>query len=325
MKKSILLLAVLVLAMPALAAVVFSIVDEGGDVVAINYVSDANVSAFALEISVADGNTIDDINDYFVGECDDGGQGYGIFLDKVTGIDIDGDDESPTYGEVLNYGSPVIDGNSPDGTGTGFGADAVPASGSTDTIIIEMGALYEDGNEPGLSGTLCKITVSGSTTVTIAANATRGNVVLADATEASTNLPISVPVGSSCPFSPAECNDWDAFGNPDCWLYPNQCYGDSDGLTQGSIKVGYYHVGTNDLDLLMLAWMVKEPTKGLGILTVPNGICADFAHDQQGSIKVGYYRVGTNDLDILMANWMIKNPTKGPGMPGDCGGTLEPE
>jgi hypothetical protein len=114
-------------------------------------------------------------------------------------------------------------------------------------------------------------------------------------------------------------------GKPDCWTYKYQCQGDADGLVQGSTKTGQYHVGTNDLAVLIGGWKVMEPPHGPGIASVPGGICADFARDQQGSTKTGIMRVFTNDLGILINNWLVTNPPQGPGLPVlDCGGDVEP-
>jgi hypothetical protein len=92
-------------------------------------------------------------------------------------------------------------------------------------------------------------------------------------------------------------------------------------------------VGSHDLNVLKGAYKVLEPPKGPGIDTVSvdrgdgtmiDGICCDFFHDQQGSSLFGYYRVGSNDLNILKATYKELEPPKGSGIPGDCGGTLEP-
>ncbi|UCG59578.1 MAG: right-handed parallel beta-helix repeat-containing protein, partial [Phycisphaerales bacterium] len=112
--------------------------------------------------------------------------------------------------------------------------------------------------------------------------------------------------------------EWVAVGRPDCWCYPRQCHGDADGQKAGSSKTGYYHVGPTDLNVLLSAWLVKEPPYGLGIASVPDGICADFAHDEGGSTKTGRYRVGPSDLNIMIANWLIKEPPHGPDVPADC-------
>ncbi|MHC4113459.1 MAG: hypothetical protein ACYSUY_20490 [Planctomycetota bacterium] len=72
------------------------------------------------------------------------------------------------------------------------------------------------------------------------------------------------------------------------------------------------------MNILISAWLVDEPPFGPGIVSIPNGICADFAHDLGGSAKTGYYRVGPTDLNILIANWLVFEPSGGPGVPQDC-------
>ncbi|UCG59468.1 MAG: LamG domain-containing protein [Phycisphaerales bacterium] len=112
--------------------------------------------------------------------------------------------------------------------------------------------------------------------------------------------------------------EWLRVGKPDCWCYPRQCHGDADGVSYGSPKTGIYYVGPADLNTLVAAWLVKEPPAGPGIASVPNGICADFAHDQGGSPKTGVYRVGPSDLNILISNWFKKEPPFGPGVDPNC-------
>lgn len=111
-------------------------------------------------------------------------------------------------------------------------------------------------------------------------------------------------------------NDWLKFGRPSCWCFPRNCRGDADGQKQGSMIMGSWYVGTNDLYILINAWNVKEPPKGHGI-GIAGGICADFDRKEQGNIIIGFSRVGPGDLNILIANWQIKEPPKGPGVP-DC-------
>jgi hypothetical protein len=113
-------------------------------------------------------------------------------------------------------------------------------------------------------------------------------------------------------------DEWVAVGQPDCWCHPRQCHGDADGASGGSTKAGVYYVGPADLNLVVSSWLVKESPHGAGIASVPNGICADFAHDQGGSDKTGIYRVGPSDLNILVANWLKKEPPHGPGVSPDC-------
>jgi hypothetical protein len=136
-----------------------------------------------------------------------------------------------------------------------------------------------------------------------------GNIIVYDGTA----------IGVDCyPSCRKDYNEWVAVGKPDCWCCPRQCHGDADCERGGSAKTGYYSVGPSDLNLLVKAWMVKELPLGPGIASVPNGICADFAHDQGGSAKTGYYRVGPSDLNILVANWLRKEPPRGPGVKADC-------
>jgi hypothetical protein len=113
-------------------------------------------------------------------------------------------------------------------------------------------------------------------------------------------------------------DQWVEVGKPDCWCYPRQCHGDADGASGGSTKSGVYYVGPADLNLLVSSWLVKEPPHGAGITSVPDGICADFAHDMGGSTKSGLYRVGPTDLNILISDWLNKEPPHGLGIEPDC-------
>ncbi len=114
--------------------------------------------------------------------------------------------------------------------------------------------------------------------------------------------------------------EWLSVGKPACWCYPRQCHGDADGKAEGGAATGFYYVGNDDMQILVAAWKVKEPPHGPGISTIPNGICADFAHDKEGSAETGFYRVGQSDLNIMIANWMVKEPPAGTGVPADCNG-----
>jgi hypothetical protein len=108
------------------------------------------------------------------------------------------------------------------------------------------------------------------------------------------------------------------YGKPECWCYARQCHGDADGLKQGSTFGGFKYVDTDDLNILITGWQVKELDKGPGILSIPGAICADFAHDVQGSTFGGFKRVDTNDLGKLIEYWQVKEPDKGTGTPPDC-------
>jgi hypothetical protein len=143
--------------------------------------------------------------------------------------------------------------------------------------------------------------------MSVTLNATRGNVVLEDASEATVGLAgaTNIAVGGVGPIYtgpyPAE---WEAVGKPDCWvasINPRQCHGDADGASQGKQK---YWVSTIDLDVMIAAWnktfadVVGKDSGGTPL------IFADFVYQSQGKQK---FRVSTNDLDILIANWQQAN------------------
>jgi hypothetical protein len=312
MKKMILALAVVLLAAPAWATVEIELTDLGGGVIQIGYDATSEtelVRAFALDIVATDGN-ITGIADYSVG--DDNG-GYGIFPGSFAGnITV-----NPTTGMVdswvgnPNPYTPVAPAGHPDALGD------IPGP----AITIEMGSLYATA-APAKTGVLCTITVDENVSkVCVTGNAIRGNVVLENASEA-TLSPLEVcwnkPSDECFPSSNPRYADWVAFGKPLCWCYARQCRGDADGKKQGSAFAGYMYVSTDDLNRLIAAWQVKEPPKGPGIATIPNGICADFNHDRQGSAFAGYMRVSTDDLAIMITSWQVKEPPKGLGILGDC-------
>lgn len=287
MRKTFLILAVMMLATPVWATVTITANYLGAGVVAIDYSSDETelVRAFALDIMV-DAGVINTINDFAVG---DDNSGYGIFPGNFSRYIV----VDPTTGEVVDWGAddytPVADGNDPGALG-GLG---------TNGITIEMGSLY-DTKAPPQQGRLCTITCSEMCLLSVATNATRGNVVLEDASEATVDLTgatnVQVSVGPILSYTGPQMDVWVAVGKPDCWcanINPRQCHGDADGASQGTNN---YWVSTNDVDILIAAWH-----KPLASLT-GNQICADFDHLSQGE-----YRVASNDLAILIANWQLDN------------------
>ena len=206
MKKLTLILAVMMIAAPAMAGVTVSVTDLGGGWAAIDYVSDANVSAFGLNITV-DAGTIVDINDFFVGE----GAGFGIFPASFAATI---DPENPNWADAAY--TPVAPSDAPGALG-GLG---------TAGITIEMGALYTAGNQPALSGRLCTVQVTDDCTMSLAVNAARcgkdagsadAGVVLEDGTAV-------VPTLTGAPIVVTPVSSY-----PACWDYPTQCHGDTDG------------------------------------------------------------------------------------------------
>lgn len=287
MKKMILALVVILLSTPAWASVAITVTDLGDGKAAIDYSGTELARAFALDIT-ADAGTIDAISDFAVG---DDNNGYGIFPANFSRhITVDA-----VTGEVSDWAiegyTPVADANDP-GALSGLG---------TNGITIEMGSVY-DTKAPALEGRLCVITCSEACKVTVATNATRGNVVLEDVSEATVDLTAAtdVQIGGTVSYTGPQPDEWQAVGMPDCWITSinaRQCKGDADGLSQGKQK---YWVSTNDLDILIAAWNKSfAQIDGQSVGDVPL-ICADSDHLSQGKQK---YRVSTNDLDILIANW----------------------
>lgn len=326
MRNLSLLLAMLLLATPALAAVRI-VVEPDGEAAAIKYATDGEkVRAFALDITV-DKGTIDGISDFIRGESTVANPGYGIFPANFGRyIVVDADTGEVASWDVNDY-TPVADPCDRGALG-GLG---------TGGITVEMGALYyptddSSPNAPPNEGLLFKLTLSEPANITVALNEVRGGVVLTDpdvAADVDLDQATNVTVGGSdggslFPMGHPDYDTWVAVGEPVCWAYPRQCHGDADGLTEGSEKSGFHYVGQADLSVLLKAWEIKEPPDGPGIATIENGICADFDRDLGGSKKGGFHRVGGTDLNILVENWVVKEPLRGPGVPGDCGGSLEP-
>lgn len=191
--KKIVLIAMLLLAAPAMADVNFTIVPETGGA-AINYDASGEtelVRAFALDITVDSGATIDAITDYKEGVSVSGDKGYGIFPGS---IDIN------DAGDINDVGTPVADPcQLPSDTQGGLG---------TAGITIEMGSLYVGGpNAPDATGTLCKVQVSADCNLTVAVNVSRGEVVMEGATQATTNLPQTAALSGGGCCAPDQNND----------------------------------------------------------------------------------------------------------------------
>jgi hypothetical protein len=79
---------------------------------------------------------------------------------------------------VVDDGTPVAPDTAPGAGGTGLG---------TSTLVLEMGALYVEGNEPPLTGTLIKVQVDNSCNVCVEGEPIRGNIVFTDGTAVEAN------------------------------------------------------------------------------------------------------------------------------------------
>jgi len=161
MKKIAVVMALLMIAAPALATVTVTatcVTDpntERGWVV-VSYTADGNdVRAFALDITVSDGAIVD-----FEGLSDD----YWIAPGSV---EIE-------EGEIL-YGGEILASDEFPGTLPGLDSNG---------ITIEMGSLYgPDENDPNNSGELFRFLVDSECDVSIAENTIRGGVVMEDPDE----------------------------------------------------------------------------------------------------------------------------------------------
>jgi len=191
--KKFLMLLVLTLAVPALAAPAVSITiqDLGSGWAAINYsATECNVVAFGLNVSVNSSAKITGIRNYKTGESGGASKGFGIFPGTIT---IDGS------GNVTSWGTPIAPNSDPGAAGTGLG---------TGTVVLELGALYTpDTNKPAMSGKLCELQVSGCCAMSVAVNSTRAGktsggldagVVLDDATALVPTLASNVAINFNC-------------------------------------------------------------------------------------------------------------------------------
>jgi hypothetical protein len=188
MKKLLVVLAILAVAVPSMAATTVTCAVSGtptttGGVANVNYAYDTVGSfprAFALDISTNLG-TITAVTATKTGESIVGSTGFGIFPGTIA---ID------STGSVTSVGTPVApQSDLPSGTQAGLGTAAV---------TVELGSLYaSSAAKPANSGTILSVTIACATastartaTITIAPNVARGGLVLEDATTAT--------VGSTC-------------------------------------------------------------------------------------------------------------------------------
>lgn len=308
MRKVLPFLLVIALAMPALADVAVTVSDATGGVAKVDLtISGAVVRGVAIKVTVTGADLADvaDVTD--------------VMADFNTYIDY--------YYSNSGFLGAMVDENDLPGDGAHCVANpdaagvltALPAT----VFSISLGALDNTGGQGGVtaSGTLCKIKLSNfagsSASVCVEADALRGGIVGDSLGTVSYGACASIAAPG-----PSECFNnnlghyaaWVQFGKPDCWCYRYNCRGDANNAQEGNALGGFYWVGQNDLSRVIAAWQIKEPPKGPGIATIPNGICADFARDQEGNALGGFYRVGQNDLNILIASWQIKEAPKGPGI-----------
>jgi len=316
MRRILLIVAMLLIAAPAMAAVTIGAKQIPAGVagntlcscVEVNYTSDSNgqIRAFALDISVDNNFVIQNIRDFNRGESSTKTKrGYGIFPGKFRDYI---DPANPLWTDP-NY-NPVAPTGDPDAN-TGLGTKA---------ITVELGSLYlGDTNAPHKTGVLFRLDVippapgASSCTLTITKNTTRGG---------STGLvdvdgnPVAVTITGTTVSYPAKCypcwspynfgyGQWTSMWEPNCWCgryatqtHPYQCYGDAD--NKAETLTGKYRVYTSDLIRLKTCWAKSASTlKSLGILDIC--LCTDSDHKLE--TLTGKYRVYTSDLIRLKTYW----------------------
>jgi hypothetical protein len=304
--KRMMAILVLVVAVPAMAVVNFTVTGttDGSGLVTISYATtDGDLPrGVALRVGLSDGAVVDTTT--------------AAVVDPMFNTFIDWAYSNPQNFQV-GQGNPLAN---PIAAGV--------LAGNASDFSISMGVLDGTGKQlagPAISANLITLKLikgtADQTTVTVAGDTLRGpasgvvgSVLTSNLTQTGiVKFAQPEPIKNTAPFY----NDWVAFGKPNCWAYARNCKGDADGKTQGSVALGLVYVFSNDLNVLISGWNIKEAPKGAGIMSIPNAVCADFARDKQGSVALGYARVFSNDLNILIANWNIKEAPKGPGV-ADC-------
>lgn len=301
MRKVMLLIAVLCIAAPAMAAsnVTITASDDDVNCITIAYESDGNlIRAFALDIELDDPNV--PIIKVKVEETD-----YRIYPSQ---IEIDN-------GEVIAYNTPYAPDDLNDAnlgiemgslytTDTNYAGDAnagynliPPADGNLLKIYVDANLIGSDGDGNDVNYTVTLNTISGG-------------VVMEDPEE-SANVVINLDDGVIDLDAQQECMaptnpqyaEWLAAGSPKCWCYEHQCNGDADGEQQ----FGAFWVLSNDLPIFIGAYGKNDAS------LPPGGECANFDHLKQ----FGSFQVLSDDLTILV-QWYGNNSVPSCGTPPDA-------
>jgi len=168
-------------------AVVLTCAKEDGNVVRIDYNSTDEKSlpiAFALDVTVDNGATIEKVYDYKVGDSNAASRGFGIFPASI---------KFDENNEIVDWGSPVGGG-----------------SMGTSAVTLGMASRYTGPeNAPSKTGTLCRVLVNtnGAQTVNfkVAQNIGWGGVMLENGTPAKYSA-VGVTLGTVTPPPAAPSN-----------------------------------------------------------------------------------------------------------------------
>lgn len=292
MKKFIVSLAILALAVPAMAGITVSAVDAdlagAGLLCNISYATNDSQlpRAFGINVSLSDGATITAINS----------------INQLFYV-------TPTTFQLVGTTPDWDKNNNPDSASYAVVAGGVGTSGMT----LEMGSLYADNDPvhktaPGTTGVICSFTVSKACTVTITEDGLRGGVVMEDV---SLNVPgyVTLVPGNMVTASVVTCRDmlttaqqtlYDRYvaagKNPALtWCNQYHCWGDGDNANQTVLAQGTFRIYTNDLNKVTSNWK-KNPETGADP-------AADYAKDEQTVLAQGKFSVYTNDLNKVTGNW----------------------
>ncbi|MHC4221513.1 MAG: hypothetical protein ACYST9_03750 [Planctomycetota bacterium] len=180
MKRTIIVLAILMIATPAMAAVNITTAQGAECEVIVSY-ENTNVNkvrAISLDIQVSTGSivTVTEVSDQYtiypgsivVDPCDPGEPGDGV---------------------VVAPGSAICDGSEFEGTLLGLG---------TAGMTLEMASLYLGApNAPNDTGIVCKFIIDSDATVTVTENTIRGGVVMEDPQE-DPGVVLPAPFSATC-------------------------------------------------------------------------------------------------------------------------------
>ena len=298
MKKTLLVLAVLLLAVPAGAAVnIWCTVDACEVTVYYDANDEPNlVRAYALDIFLDNDTNIVSVSNYHVGDSTSSGKGYGIFPGGFGRLD-ETDPGFPLWADPV-YTPVAYKSDYPSDTLAGLDSNG---------ISVEMGSLYypvtgvASPNAPPKAGVLLQFLADEAVgTVTIRENATRAGVVMENPDQA-VDVNCTACSGECFPSGYTTYNDWVTLGRPDCWCAPYQCDGDADGATETLKK---YRIYSGDAAVISANWK-----KLIDDVTLDP--CADIDHKKETLKK---YRVYSNDIAVVSTNWKATDGD----LPGNC-------
>jgi len=211
MKKLIVILAIVAIASPVMAAVTIN-GSLAGTTGTLTYRIGGpnNVRAFAMDISVSTGN-VTNVN------CTNAS--YYVYPGSI----------QIQNGSIADSGNCVCSSAYP---GTKRGKN-------TSAVTVEMGSLYTGTNKPASTGTLLTFTISNSAaTVTVGRNTVRGAIVMERPEEsAADNLPMTFKNSTDCLYvgrvfsgsgittltiNTTHIAKWNYLGKPNCWCCPAQ-------------------------------------------------------------------------------------------------------